>query len=265
MKTQKDAHAQSRIALVTGAASGIGFAISQHLANQNCTVYLSDASLAAAEEAAGRLTGKQLTVIPVKLDVTSDGDIERLVAVIGQKGRSIDILVNNAGLQHVAQLEHFPPDKWKLLVDILLTGPAMLVRALLPGMRQRDFGRIINIGSIHSLVASPFKSAYVAAKHGLLGFSKVIALETANSNITINTICPSYVKTPLVDKQINDQAKANNIPAEKVINDIMLAPMPKKNFIALDEICSAVDYLASDGARNMTGQEIVLDGGWTCQ
>ena len=181
------------------------------------------------------------------------------------KNHQIDILINNAGMQHVAPLESFPGDTWKRLIDIMLSGPALLVKATLPIMHQQNFGRIVNIGSIHSLIASPYKSAYVAAKHGLLGFAKTIALETADRNITINTICPSYVKTPLVDQQIASQARENNIPEEQVINEIMLAPMPKKNFIQLEEICSAVDYLISDGARNMTGQQMVLDGGWTCR
>jgi 3-hydroxybutyrate dehydrogenase len=160
-------------------------------------------------------------------------------------------------------LEDFPVDRWRLLTEILLIGPAMLSRALLPMMRRHNFGRIINIGSIHSLVASPHKSAYVAAKHGLLGFSKVVALETAEQNITINTICPSYVKTPLVEQQIASQAKVHGISEEEVVNKIMLEPMPKKSFIEMDELSGAVNYLISDAARNMTGQELVLDGGWT--
>ena len=165
----------------------------------------------------------------------------------------------------MARLEEFPADKWKLLIDVLLTGPAMLTRALLPLMRQHNFGRIINIGSIHSLVASPYKSAYVTAKHGLLGFSKTIALETADQDITINTICPAYVKTPLVEKQITNQAVEHGISEQDVINNIMLEPMPKKSFISPEEICGTIDYLASPAARNMTGQTIVLDGAWTAR
>jgi 3-hydroxybutyrate dehydrogenase len=163
----------------------------------------------------------------------------------------------------MSRLEDFPVDRWKLITEILLIGPAMLSRALLPLMRRHNFGRIINVGSIHSLVASPHKSAYVAAKHGLLGFSKVVALETADQNITINTLCPSYVKTPLVEQQIANQAKVHGISEADVINKIMLEPMPKKSFIEMDELSGAVNYLISDAARNMTGQELVLDGGWT--
>ena len=153
--------------------------------------------------------------------------------------------------------------KWDLLVDVLLKGPFLLSRAVLPHMRAQNFGRIVNIGSIHSLVASPFKSAYVAAKHGLLGLSKTIALETADVDVTINTICPAYVRTPLVDAQIAQQAKANGISEAQVIDRIMLAPMPKKTFISIEEIAASVEFLISPLARNITGQTIVIDGGWT--
>ncbi len=182
-----------------------------------------------------------------------------------QKNHPISILINNAGIQHVAKIEDFPPEKWKLLIDIMLVGPSMLSRALLPSMREQGFGRIINIGSLHSLVASPFKSAYISAKHGLIGLSKTLALETADTDITINTICPAYVKTPLVEKQIRDQAKSHNISEEEVIQNIMLRPMPKKAFIDLDEISATAQFLASNAARNITGQAIAIDGGWTAQ
>src|SRR5690606_32005116 len=169
------------------------------------------------------------------------------------------------GLQHVARLEEFPMARWDFLVQVMLTGVARLTRAVLPGMRERGFGRIVNIGSIHSLVASPFKSAYVAAKHGLVGFSKVIALETADTDITINTICPSYVKTPLVDSQIADQARTRGISEAEVVSQVMLKPMPKGVFIGFDELAGVTAFLISPAARNMTGQTLVLDGGWTVQ
>jgi len=148
---------------------------------------------------------------------------------------------------------------------VMLVGTARLTRALLPGMRERRFGRILNIGSIHSLVASPNKSAYVAAKHGLIGFTRTIALETAGTDITINTICPSYVKTPLVDKQIGDQARTRGIPESDVIKEIMLKPMPKGVFIGIDELVGITSFLVSSSARNISGQAIVIDGGWTAQ
>lgn len=254
---------RNKTALVTGAASGIGLAIGDALARLNYTVWISDSQFESAERAALNLREQGFDVHAVKLDVSNQTDIDNVVATLEAAGGYADVLINNAGIQHVAKLEDFPVDRWRLLTEILLIGPAMLSRALLPMMRRHNFGRIINIGSIHSLVASPHKSAYVAAKHGLLGFSKVVALETAEQNITINTICPSYVKTPLVEQQIASQAKVHGISEEEVVNKIMLEPMPKKSFIEMDELSGAVNYLISDAARNMTGQELVLDGGWT--
>jgi 3-hydroxybutyrate dehydrogenase len=196
----------------------------------------------------------------VALDVTSEASVAAAVPLLS---RPVDVLINNAGLQHVAPLEDFPIDKWDYLIQVMLTGAARLTRAILPGMRTRGFGRIVNIGSIHSLVASPYKSAYVAAKHGLLGFSKVVALETAGVDITINTICPSYVRTPLVDQQIAAQARAHGIPESEVIDRMMLEPMPKHAFIGIDELAGITRFLISPAARNMTGQALVVDGGWT--
>jgi 3-hydroxybutyrate dehydrogenase len=174
-------------------------------------------------------------------------------------------LINNAGLQHVSAIEDFPVAKWDQLTDVMLKGAFLLTRAMLPGMRFRGFGRVIHIGSIHSLVASPCKSAYVAAKHALIGFSKVLALETAGTDITSNVICPAYIRTPLVDGQIADQAHARGISEAEVIERVMLAPMPKKAFITCDEVAAAVSYLIGPLARNVTGQTITIDGGWTAQ
>ena len=174
-------------------------------------------------------------------------------------------MINNAGIQHVAKLEEFPGEKWQQLINIMLVAPAMLTQALLPTMRSKNYGRIINIGSVHSLIASPYKSAYVAAKHGLLGFSKTLALETGDCDVTINTLCPAYVKTPLVEKQIAAQAKEHGMSEEDVINKIMLEPMPKKSFIDIDELASSAAFLMDNSARNITGQTIVIDGGWTAR
>ena len=254
---------RNKTALITGAASGIGLAIGSTLAQQGYTVWLSDSQYEPVARAAQNLRDQGFDAHALTLDVTSEADITAVVASLETAGGYADILINNAGIQHVARLEDFPVDRWKLITEILLIGPAMLSRAVLPLMRRHNFGRIINVGSIHSLVASPHKSAYVAAKHGLLGFSKVVALETADQNITINTLCPSYVKTPLVEQQIANQAKVHGISEADVISKIMLEPMPKKSFIEMDELSGAVSYLISDAARNMTGQEMVLDGGWT--
>ncbi len=245
--------------LITGAASGIGLHLAQTLASAGHEIILTDldegrAQQAAAGIGAGKVSGHALNVA----DMTA---IEHFIAECGQ----IDVLINNAGIQHVSRLEEFPADKWQLLQDVMLNGPAMLCKAVLPGMRARNFGRIVNIGSIHALVASKYKSAYVAAKHGLIGFGKVLALETCDADITINTVCPAYVKTPLVEQQIAAQARQHGISEDEVVNNIMLAPMPKKAFIGLDEIAHAVRFLLADEARNITGQAIVLDGGWTAQ
>ena len=250
-------------ALVTGAASGIGLGIATYLAERGHAVCLSDLDTEAVGRAAAELHSRGLAARALRLDVTSAADIDSVVASLGPGGP--DLLVNNAGLQHVAPLEEFPHERWELLVSVMLTGSAMLTRAVLPGMRRRGFGRIVNVGSIHSLVASPYKSAYVAAKHGLIGFAKTVALETADSDITINTVCPSYVRTPLVDAQIAAQARAHDIPERRVIDEIMLKPMPKRAFVTMEELGGIVEFLASDVARNVTGQWIAVDGGWTAQ
>ncbi|HET6397317.1 MAG TPA: 3-hydroxybutyrate dehydrogenase [Pseudoxanthomonas sp.] len=251
-----------RSILITGAASGIGAGIAQELAGAGHHIIVSDLDRAAAAEVAAGIVAAGGSAEAVALDVTSDRSVAEALAATS---RPVEVLVNNAGLQHVAPLEEFPLARWDFLVQVMLTGVARLTRAVLPGMRERGFGRIVNIGSIHSLVASPYKSAYVAAKHGLVGFSKVIALETADADITINTVCPSYVKTPLVDRQIADQARTRGIPESEVVSQIMLKPMPKGVFIGFDELAGVTAFLISPAARNMTGQTLVLDGGWTVQ
>lgn len=248
--------------LVTGAGSGIGAGIATDLARAGHTILATDLNADAAEATAAAINEAGGKARAFALDVTSDEDVDRLISELGG---NVDVLINNAGLQHVARLEDFPMDKWDQLVQVMLTGTARLTRALLPGMREREFGRIVNIGSIHSLVASPFKSAYVAAKHGLTGFSKVLALETADTDITINTVCPTYVKTPLVEKQIADQAKTHGISEDRVVEEIMLKPMPKGVFISFEELAGICAFLMGPAARNITGQCIVVDGGWTVQ
>lgn len=246
--------------LVTGGSGGIGFAIARHFCQLGHQVILADLNAQAVADKAAQLQSEGGKAESCVLDVTSSMSIEACTARY-----QIDILINNAGIQHVARLEDFPEAKWQQLINVMLTGPAMLSRAVIPGMRERNFGRIVNIGSIHALVASPFKSAYVAAKHGLLGFSKVVALENADKNITINTLCPAYVKTPLVEQQIAAQAKEHNLTEQQVIEQIMLAPMPQKAFIDVAEIAQSTAFLCSDAARHMTAQTLVLDGGWTAR
>jgi len=246
--------------VITGAGSGLGRGLSIALAQSGHAVIATDKDLAAAQETVSLLP-KPEQCAAYELDVTSDEAINRFAAEIADHQPTV--LINNAGLQHVAPLEDFPQEKWDLLLDVMLNGACRMTRALLPTMRTQGFGRVINIGSIHSLVASPFKTAYTAAKHGLLGFSKVVALETAETDITINTICPSYIRTPLVEAQIAAQAKVHNLTADQVIDKIMLQPMPKKAFITVEEVAGTIEFLVSSHARNITGQEIVIDGGWT--
>jgi 3-hydroxybutyrate dehydrogenase len=248
--------------LITGAGSGIGAGIAEELARQGQHIIVTDLSSDAAASVAQGIRAAGGSAEAHALDVTSDASVEACLAALAAPPT---VLVNNAGLQHVSRLEDFPMEKWDLLVQVMLVGVARLTRAVLPAMREAGFGRIVNIGSIHSLVASRFKSAYVAAKHGLIGFSRVIALETADCDITINTICPTYVKTPLVDRQIADQARAHGISEDRVVSEIMLKPMPKGVFIGFDELAGITAFLISPCARNITGQAIVVDGGWTVQ
>ncbi len=253
---------RSETVLITGAGSGIGRGLAEGLAREGCRVYAADLNEVAACEAAAAIRQAGGDAEAFALDVTDAGSV---AAAFGRFPQPPDVLVNNAGLQFVARLEFFPDEEWGRLIDVMLQGACRMTRAALPGMRERGRGRVINIGSIHSLVASPFKSAYVAAKHGLLGFSRTIALETADIDITINTICPSYVRTPLVEKQIAAQAKEHGISEDEVIAEIMLKPMPKGAFIGFDELVGAALFLMSAAARNITGQEVVMDGGWTCR
>lgn len=250
--------------LITGGASGIGFGIAQHLAALGHCIIIADINIDAAEQAAASISanGKGLAQA-IQLDVSDAADIATLPQRL--KGTPVDVLVNNAGIQHVSKLEDFPAEKWQLLIDVMLVGPALLTQAVLGHMRAQNFGRIINVGSIHSVIASPYKSAYVAAKHGLLGFSKTIALETGDVNVTINTLCPAYVKTPLVEQQIAAQAIENKMSEEDVVNKIMLEPMPKKAFIGIDELAETAAFLMGSAAKNITGQTIILDGGWTAR
>lgn len=247
--------------LITGGGSGLGRGLSLHFASRGHAVLVIDADLPAAEETLAAMGPAAGSSRAYGVDIASEQQVDGFFQQAGRP--AVDILINNAGLQYMARLEEFPQGKWDRLIDVMLKGVCLMTRSVLPGMRSRGFGRIINIGSIHSLVASPYKSAYVAAKHAVLGFSKVIALETADVNITINTICPSYIRTPLVEAQIKDQARIHGIPEAEVPQRIMLEPMPKKVFVTVEEVAAAIEYLASPLACNVTGQTITIDGGWT--
>jgi len=252
-----------RTIFITGGASGIGFGIAEAMAADGHHIIIADINENAAQQAASALIKAGGSSSAIALDVCNAEHIASLHEKLGS--RNVDILINNAGIQHVAPLEQFPAHKWQQLIDLMLVAPALLTQAFLPAMRAQNYGRIINVGSIHSVVASPFKSAYVAAKHGLLGFAKTVALETGDCDVTINTLCPAYVKTPLVEQQIAAQAKEHNLTEEEVVHKIMLEPMPKKQFISIEELADTAKFLISNSARNITGQAMILDGGWTAR
>ena len=254
-----------KTALVTGSTSGIGLGIARSLASAGANVVLNGFG---DPDGIAQIRAEIETAFNVETDFSGADmsrpyDIENLHTAIEQRFGAVDILVNNAGVQHVAPLEGFPPEKWDLILAINLTSAFHTMRFALPAMRARGWGRIINIASAHGLVASPFKSAYVAAKHGIVGLTKVAALETAEANVTCNAICPGYVYTPLVEAQIGDQAKAHGIPREQVVRDILLAQQPNKKFASVEEIGSVALFLASEGAASITGVALPVDGGWT--
>jgi 3-hydroxybutyrate dehydrogenase len=247
--------------LITGAGSGLGRGLSIELAQAGHRILVTDKRLDAAEETVSLLPGAG--GVAYDFDVTCPDEVQRFFVSIADQ--RIDVLINNAGVQHVEPVDNYPADKWDLLLDVLLKGVFLMTRGALKPMRQKQSGRIVNIGSIHSLVASPFKSAYSAAKHGIVGFAKTVALETGDTDITINTICPAYIRTPLVERQMVELAEGHNIPVEEVARDIMLKPMPKKTFITFGEVAGAVEFFMTDAARNITGQTLAIDGGWTVQ
>lgn len=253
----------SKTIFITGGASGIGLGVAKYLGQQGHHIIIADLHGEAAQETCLDLAKEGVSAQAVQLDVGNIAQIGQINTVLN--GQKVDVLINNAGIQHVSKLEDFPPEKWQLLINIMLVGPALLTQQFLPHMREQNYGRIINVGSVHSLVASPFKSAYVAAKHGLLGFAKTIALETGDCDVTINTLCPAYVKTPLVEKQIAAQAIEHGLSEEDVVHKIMLEPMPKKAFIDPCELAQTAEFLMSSAAKNITAQTLVLDGGWTAR
>ncbi len=258
---------RGKAALVTGSTSGIGLGIATRLAEQGANIVLNGLGERAEIErlAAGLKAAHRVEVTYDPADMTRPAEIAAMVKrAIGQFG-AIDVLVNNAGIQHVAPVDEFPPDKWDAIIAINLSSSFHTVRAALPAMKARGWGRIVNIASAHALVASPFKSAYVAAKHGIAGFTKTVALEVAEQGITVNAVCPGYVLTPLVEKQIPDTAKARGISQEAVKRDVLLAAQPTKKFVAVEEIAGLVAFLCSNEAASITGALLPVDGGWTAQ
>jgi 3-hydroxybutyrate dehydrogenase len=254
-----------RHALVTGSTSGIGLAIARALAKEGADVVINGFGDKATIEAERVKIEKEFGVKAFyhSADMANGAEIEVMVADAKAKMGSVDILVNNAGIQHVSPIEDFPTDKWDAIIAINLSAPFHAMRAAIPGMKAQKWGRIISTASAHSLVASPFKGAYVAAKHGLVGLTKTVALELATSGITANCISPGYVSTPLVERQIPDTMKARNMTREQVINDVMLAAQPTKQFISVEHVAAVAVFLCSDAGASITGANMSIDGGWT--
>lgn len=256
-----------KTALVTGSTSGIGLGIARALARGGADVILNGFGDAKEIETlrSGLATEHGVEVRYDGADLSRQDQIEAMMAkALGEFG-TIDILVNNAGIQFVAPIDEFPVDKWNAIIAINLTASFHTIRLALPAMKTKKWGRIINIASAHALVASPFKSAYVAAKHGIAGLTKTVALEVAEAGITMNAICPGYVWTPLVQKQIPDTAKARGITEEQVINDVLLHAQPTKKFVQIEEVAALAAFLASDAAASITGTILPIEGGWTAQ
>lgn len=258
---------KNKVALITGSTSGIGLGLARAFAGEGVNVMLHGlgdrVEMERLRDALAAEAG--VAVRYHDADVSQAGEVARLVADTEEAFGAIDILVNNAGVQWVAAVEEFPPERWSMIQDIVLNASFHAIRAALPGMKRRGWGRILNLASAHGLVASPFKSAYVAAKHGLVGLTRSVALELAETAITCNAICPGYVRTPLVEGQIESQARAHGLTRERVISEVILASQPTRRFIEIEEVAALAVFLCGDQARSITGAAIPLDGGWTAR
>jgi len=259
--------AKAKAAVVTGSTSGIGLAIAQALARGSTNVMLNGFGDAGEIEKTRAEVERQCGVRALysAADMSKPAEIAEMIRTAEQAFGGVDILVNNAGIQHVAPVEEFPIEKWDQIIAINLSAAFHAIRTAVPGMKARKWGRIINTASAHSLVASPFKSAYVTAKHGLAGLTKTVALEVATFGITVNCFSPGYVWTPLVERQIPDTMKARNLTKQQVIDDVLLAAQPTKQFVTVDQIAALVMFLCSDAAAQITGANLSIDGGWTAQ
>ncbi|MGE0181011.1 MAG: 3-hydroxybutyrate dehydrogenase [Parvularculaceae bacterium] len=258
---------EGKSAIITGSTSGIGLGIAERLAADGAQIILNGlGDRREIDQTRDRIAFEhKVSVVYSDADLSAPKAVVEMIALAEDAFGGVDILVNNAGIQHVAPVDEFEPAKWDAIIAINLSSAFHAIRAALPGMKQRGWGRIINVASAHGLVASPFKSAYVAAKHGIVGLTKVVALETAQAAITCNSICPGYVWTPLVEKQINEQAAAHNLPREKVVTDVLLKAQPNKRFADVSEIGALAAFLCSNEAASITGAALPVDGAWTAQ
>jgi len=256
---------KGKVAIVTGGASGIGLAIVEMFAREGVNCVIADLEASGGEQAAAKVQESGTDCLFVATSVSQPGDVRHLVEATMERFGRLDILVNNAGLQFVAPVVDFPEERWDTLIGVMLTGTFLCCKYALPHMIQQKWGRIINISSVHGKVASPFKVAYISAKHGVLGLTKVVALEMGENNITCNAICPGYVRTPMVEKQIADQARVNGISEEDVVKKIMLAPAAIRRMLEPGEVASLVAYLCSDAAAGITGTALDIDLGWTAR
>jgi 3-hydroxybutyrate dehydrogenase len=260
-----DRSLQGKVAIVTGSTSGIGLGIARALAAEGAAVMLNGFGAAEEIEATRRELADEhrVQVVYSAADMSKPSEIQRMVEQAEAALGPVDILVNNAGIQHVAPIEDFPTAKWDAILAINLSAAFHATRAVFAGMKARGFGRIVNVASAHGLIASPFKAAYVAAKHGVVGLSKVTALEGAEHGVTCNAVCPGYVWTPLVEKQIDDQARTHGIPREDVIKNVLLKEQPNKKFATVEELGALAAFLCSEHAQSITGTALPVDGGWT--
>jgi len=255
-----------RVAIVTGSTSGIGLGIARAFATAGADVVINGiADQRVIDELCSECAGLGHNAVYDGANLMDPVACAGLVNNTIERFGRLDILVNNAGIQHVSPIEAFPPEKWDAIIALNLSAAFHTIRTAVPSMKKAGFGRIINVASAHSLVASPFKSAYVAAKHGVLGLTKTVGLETARHGITCNAICPGYVWTPLVEKQIDDTAKARGISRDQVINDVLLAAQPSKRFATVEELGALAVFLSSPAAASITGTALSVDGGWTAQ
>ena len=255
---------KGKTAIITGSTSGIGLGIARGFAKEGINIVLNGfGDSENIEKLQAEIEDMGVSCIYNKADMTKPNEVTAMVNKAVKHFGAVDILVNNAGIQHVAPVEEFPPKKWDDIIAINMSSAFHATRTIIPHMKKQGWGRIINIASAHGLVASPYKSAYITAKHGLLGFNKTVALEVAQNNITSNAICPGYVLTPLVEKQIPDTAKTRGITEEEVKQDVLLAAQWTKKFVTIEEIAGTALFLCSDHAQNITGTHISIDGGWT--